>query len=240
MRMIKRIAVRAFAALFLLFASLAIWLAYLGYFATDPVEIIPPKGNDRPDYVLVFLSGDMGFNVGMGPRIVKRFTDKGVPAIGFNSLTYFRKERTPEDVLSMIEDLMARARREFGHRKIVFVGQSFGADALQLAVSELGPEQRRDIALVAMIVPTNSVYLQASPNELFNLAPPELEALPTANRLNWVPVMCIYGEEETRSLCPLLQLPNAEIKALPGGHFLNEDTDLVASTIEKKIMNLGL
>lgn len=236
----KRLVTRALAIVTLAIAGLAMWLAYLGYFSNDPVKIIPPHGTSQTDFSLIFLSGDMGFNAGMGPHIVRHFTSDGVPVIAFNSLTFFRTKRSRLEVADMVRGLMHRARKEFGHERLVLVGQSFGADALQLGLAGLTPDERTDIQMVALTVPTNTIYLQASPNELFNLAPADISALPTANKLNWVPVVCIFGREEKGSLCPELKLKNARIVALPGGHFLKDDVNLVYRTLAKAIKQAAI
>ena len=191
------------------------------------------------EYAVVFLSGDMGFNAGMGPKIVQKFTADGVPVVAFNSLTFFRTKRTKVEVADMLRDLIITARKRFGRKNLVLVGQSFGADALQLGLADLKPSERRDVKLVALTVPTNTIYLQASPNELFNLTPPDISALPTASKLDWVPVVCIYGREETGSLCPKLKLKNADLVPLPGGHFLDKNAELVYETLEGAISKAG-
>ncbi len=231
----RRLAVRTLVIVALAITALAMWLVYLGYFSSDPVKIVPPAGTSRAEYSLIFLSGDMGFNAGMGPKIVRQFTDDGVPVIAFNSLTFFRTKRTRLEVADMVRGLMQRARKEFGHETLVLVGQSFGADALQLGLADLTPDEQTDIKFVALTVPTDTIYLQASPNELFNLVPADISALPTAKKLDWVPVLCIFGRDETGSLCPELKLKNVKIVALPGGHFLKDDVNLVYRTLANAI-----
>ncbi len=237
----KRLLVRIGAIVLLTAAVFAGWLGWLGYFASDPVIIVRPEGTASAPYAVVFLSGDMGLNAGMGPDIVRRFADDGVPVVGFNSLTYFRSERTPAEVTAMLHDLIERARAQSGGKPVILVGQSFGADALQLGLADFRPADRKGIAMVVLTVPTDTIYLQASPNELFNLTPPDLQALPTAKTLDWLPALCIHGVEERHSLCPALKaMPNVDVVALPGGHYLEHDAGLVYRTIRHKIKQAGL
>ena len=224
------------AALLLTLTAAIVAGAYLGYFASDPVKmLVPPKaaGAARQDVAVVMLSGDMGFNVGMGPAIAARFNADRIPVMGFNSLTYFRGERTPQEVERMVRGLIVRARREFGEAKLVFVGQSFGADALELGLAGLDPSARGQIAFISLIVPTDSIYLRASPNEMLNLSPADIPALPSARQLDWLPVVCIHGAEEPHSLCPLMTQPNVRKVTLPGGHFLNRDSGAVYAAVRE-------
>ena len=212
------------------------YLGYLGYFSSDPFTPVPAAADaPKADYAVAFLSGDMGFNAGMGPKIAARFAADGVPVLGFNSLTYFRHRRTPKQVEDMIAVLTRRTMRQFGVRTVVLVGQSFGADALQLALPAMSPELRNHVAFVALIVPTDTVFLRASPAEIFNWMKPDRPALPTARQLDWVPAACIHGVGEEHSLCPLLHRSNIDDIALPGGHYLNDDPDAVYETLERQI-----
>lgn len=214
-------------------------LSYLGYFSTNAVTIISPN-KERADYTIVFLSGDLGFNAGTGPKLLQHFTDEGVPVVALNSLTFFRHERTRAEVDKLVRDLMNTARDRFGHRRLVLIGHSFGADALQLALTDLSVSERNDIMQVVMIVPTDDVYLQAQPDGHYSSRPADFDAVATAHMLDWVPVLCIHGETEKGSLCPKLNLDNADIATLPGGHNLKLDDGLIYQTIQQAIDAIGL
>ena len=110
---------------------------------------------------------------------------------------------------------------------MVLVGQSFGADMLQVGLPALPPQLRSRVILVALVVPGDSIDFRASPSELFGLQSPDAPALPSARLLNWLPVLCVHGAEEEDSLCPLLDLPNVRSVALPGGHPLHRDAERV-------------
>ena len=46
------------------------YLGYLGYFSSDPFTPVPVAADaPKADYAVAFLSGDMGFNAGMGPKM---------------------------------------------------------------------------------------------------------------------------------------------------------------------------
>ena len=56
-------------------------------------------------------------------------------------------------------------------------------------------------------------------------------AAPVARALDWVPVLCIHGIEESGSLCPGWRQSNVRVIGLPGGHFLDDDSQRVAETL---------
>ncbi len=219
---------RIVLALLALFGAGLGYLAYLGYFGGTlfiPVAPDPQAAARRPAMAAVVLSGDMGFNAGMAPRTAKRLAADGISVIGVNSLVYFRKQRSPHEVEQLLAEAMRRAMA-YGHTDhVVLIGQSFGADMIPVGLSQMPAALRDKITMVGLIVPTDTLFLRASPSELFNWAAPDADALVTARQLNWLPVTCISGREETTSLCPHMTSANLRQVSLPGDHYLDHDAD---------------
>lgn len=230
----KRVAIALTALVVVVLAGL-IYLGYFGgtLFIPVPATASPTKANSR--LAAVVLSGDMGFNIGMGRMIAERLSKDGIPVIGVNSLVYFRTRRTPAEVEQMLAAAMRKAQA-FGHTDhVILIGQSFGADMIPLGLSLMPAELREKIAMVGLVVPTDTLFLRASPSELFNWSKPDADALPTARMLDWVPVTCISGREETESLCPHMTSRNVRWITLPGGHLLDRDPDLVHRVLMQSI-----
>lgn len=226
------------ASLALIAALLIGFMGYIGYFGGAVFVPVPATGRPAPaerGLAAVLLSGDMGFKIGMGPQIAERLAADGVPVIGVNSLAYFRIRRSPAENEALIAEATRRALALPGARRVVLIGQSFGADMLQAGLPALPRDLREKVAMVALIVPLDTIEYRASPAELINLAPSDAPALRTARQLGWVPVLCIHGEEETDSLCPLLTLPNVRRVALPGGHPMRRDTGRVHAVLKQAI-----
>lgn len=232
-------ALRRFAVICVaLMAMLSGFLAYLGYFGGLVFVTVPATVASRPaerGIGAVLLSGDMGFHVGMGPRIADRLAADGIPVIGVNSLTYFRTRRSPADNEALIVEALRHALAQPGIGRVVLIGQSFGADMLHAGLPALPQPLREKVSLVALVVPGDTIEFRASPSELFSLDPPDAPALPSARKLDWVPVICIDGAAEAHSLCPLLTMPNVRHVTLPGGHPLRRDADRVYSVLRQAI-----
>jgi type IV secretory pathway VirJ component len=223
-------------------AAILLGFGWLGYLGGDPFTILRPDSyQTRPGGVVaVLLSGDMGFNIGMGPDVAARLQRDGVPVVGVNSLTYFRTTRTAAQAAALVEEAMRRALAINPRARLVLIGQSYGADMLHVGLSDLPAALRSRIGMVALVVPGATVEYRASPSELLTFAMPEADALPTARRLDWAPLLCIQGVEESASLCPLLRQPNLTAVALPGGHPLHRDVDAVYRTIRSAMDRAGL
>jgi type IV secretory pathway VirJ component len=208
----------------------AIFLAHLGYLGGDPVSL-HPAGSSKPAYSVVHLSGDMGNNVGESPSLIGRLNASGISVVSLNSLSFFRQQRSPNEIAGALGGLLRRAREEFGASRVVVIGQSFGADALVLGLARLPPAERARIHRIILVVPTRDAYLRATPSELFNIQPPQLATPPSARGLTWAPLLCIHGQRELDSLCPALTMANVTQVTLPGGHLLNHDREAVFRVI---------
>jgi type IV secretory pathway VirJ component len=201
-------------------------LAYFGYFTSDPFVMVKATGPVAPARVglaAVYLSGDMGFDFGTSGKVMQRLAADGVPVVGVNSATYFRKRRTPEEISAMLSDVISHALAFGRAQRIVLIGQSFGADMLQAGLPGLGNGMRARVKSVALISPTTSVFFQISPLEMLDHTTPDAAGMTSGRLLTWVPTICVYGRQDTSSLCPQLAQANVVRIPLPGGHLMHKD-----------------
>jgi len=217
-----------------LIAGAAAYCRYLGYpdgRIFTPVPAVAPR---KDGAVAVFFSGDMGFNAGMGPVIARHMAQGGLPVLGVNSLSAFAQRRTAEESAALVEQAARRALALPGARRLVLAGQSFGANMLLAGLERLPPSLRARIAMVALIVPADTMLFRATPGGVFDFGD-DGPAAPAAHALDWAPVICIHGLEESGSLCPGWRQSNVRIIGLPGGHFLRDDSALVAATLLRAV-----
>lgn len=214
---------------------------WLGAWNASPFTDMPGKtgsGARAQGYAAVVLSGDMGPRTGLGGEIAERLASHGVATVAVNSLNYFKVRRTPEQVTALLSDAIRRAMA-LGHAgRVVVLGQSFGSDMVHVGLEHLSPDMRRHVALVVLTVPTQTVFLRVSPLEWLDRTPPDAPAIASARKLDWLPVVCIHGQDEADSLCPLLHLPRLTQIVLPGDHYLNKDADRLFGAIHQAIARL--
>lgn len=233
----RRRAAIVIAAILVLVALLGAAFGWLGAWNASPFVDMPARGNVvERRYAAVLLSGDMGLRSGLGGELAKRLADHGIATVGVNSLNYFKVRRTPAEVSAMLAEAMRRAMA-LGHTdRVIVLGQSFGSDMVHVGLEHLPADMRRHVALVVLTVPTRTVFLRVSPLEWLDETQPDAPALPSASKLDWIPVVCIHGHEEPESLCPLLHLPRLTQIVLPGDHYLNKDADRLFGAVRSAIV----
>ncbi|MEH3048675.1 AcvB/VirJ family lysyl-phosphatidylglycerol hydrolase [Sphingomonas adhaesiva] len=212
-----------------LLALLVGFVAWLGYFGGPVYRVVPATAPQRP-IAAVFLSGDTGLNMGMGPRVVTLLAAHGVPVVAINTLTAFATRRTPAQTAALVAEAARRALALPGVARVVLIGQSAGADMLQAGVADLPAALRPRIAQVILTVPGDTLLFKATPGGVLD-GTPDGPALPSARRIDWVPLLCIHGATEDNSLCPLLHQRNVRTVVLPGDHYLNHDAERLERTL---------
>jgi type IV secretory pathway VirJ component len=210
----------------------AAYLRYIGYLGGPIVTVFQPApGVPQSPFAVMLMSGDMGNKVGMGGQLIARLTADGTPVVAVNTLRAFRTTQTPARATALIAAAAGQARALVPSGRIMLVGQSFGGDMLQVGLAKLPAPDRRGVAGVMLVVPGDTVDFRASPSELFALGEHVADALPTARLLGWAPTLCIWGVEETDSLCPKLNKSAVRVVGLPGGHPLRRDADRVHAVL---------
>ncbi|SFI95332.1 virulence protein (VirJ) [Sphingomonas sp. NFR04] len=220
------------AALVALLAAIAFGIYWsAGFLDRDPVHLygMPERPGTAP-VAAVFLSGDMGIRYGMGSYVVEALAGAGVPVYAVASSTAFARRQTHAEVLALLTNAIREARRRSGAARVIVIGQSFGADMARVALAALPPALRGQIAALVLVVPGTDAYFRADPLGFAYVGAPDAGAA-SARALDWLPVTCIRGEDETDSLCPTLLAPNVRRITLPGGHFLRMDHDLLVRTV---------
>lgn len=216
---------------------LVLW--HIGYIGGGALfGVMPAKGNAPPQHrhmVALYLSGDMGFHAGLGPEIADRLTRQGISIVTENSLHFFRTRRTPEQTGAMIAEGLRRALSLEPDARLLLLGQSFGADVIIPSLPYVPTTLRKRIAFIGLIAPGTTREWRASPSEIFSIGEPDEDAVIAAQRLNWVPLLCVHGADESGSLCPSLSQRNATLVALPGGHQLHHDAEAASAALLRAI-----
>lgn len=204
-----------------------------------PLVAVPARsagtGNPRR-LVAVMLSGDGGW-AGLDRTVADDLADAGVPVLGFNSLQYFWRARTPDELAADLTRAATHALAMTGMDRVMFIGYSFGADVLPFALNRLPTALRERVGAVALIGVSGKAAFEFHVGGWFGKTPatalptePEIAVLgshlPASARL-----VCLEGEAEPESACPSSASAGFQRVLLPGGHHLGGDYKRLAAIL---------
>ncbi len=195
-----------------------------GYFDRSPLNFYAAAGTPK-ETVVVNVSGDMGLRFLLGASTSRGLTRHGYSVVGVSTPGIFRRHRTRAEIATLIADAIRFAMAKTGARHVAVMGQSYGADILQTGLADLPADLRRHVVAIVLVLPGETVFFRADPTGLLYQSKPDSAAIATAKTLDWAPVTCIYGIEETDSLCPLLRGGGARLVSMPGDHNIKHDAN---------------
>jgi type IV secretory pathway VirJ component len=183
-----------------------------------PVVEVPAKPGAAPgDSFAILMSGDGGW-AGLDQDIAGALSAAGIPVVGLDSLRYYWTSRTPEGLAADTDRMIRYYLAHFGKQRVLLVGYSQGADVLPFAVNRLPAATRQSVALAAILgMSEHAVFEFHLANWVSddNSGP---ATLPEVNRITDIPVLCIYGEDESDSLCPKLDPKKFLVVKVKGNH----------------------
>jgi len=192
-----------------------------------PLTEVP--ASSRGETLALLLTGDGGW-AGLDRRLSATLAARGVPVVGMSSLSYFWHEQSPEraaaDVARALQHYLATWKRS----RVLLIGYSFGADVLPFVVNRLPDDLRARLESVSLLGPgTHAVFEVHLPAWLGGPRDGGVEIAPELDRMRRERVLCIYGEGEKDSLCPLLG--GVTIAKVGRGHHFSGDADALADRI---------
>jgi type IV secretory pathway VirJ component len=164
-----------------------------------PVTEVRASGSSGE--LALLLTGDGGW-AGLDQELAARLAASGVPTVGLNSLKYFWSARTPEETARDVARLMRHYLAAWNKQRVILVGYSFGADVLPFVVNRLPPELRTRVASVSLLGIDSNASFEVSVAGWVGSDAGGPPTRPEVAALSHVPVLCIYGEGESDSICP--------------------------------------
>lgn len=196
-----------------------------------PVVELPASGSGTR--LVVLLSGDGGW-AAIDKGVANALVGKGVPVVGIDSLRYFWSKRTPEGLATDLDRVIRYYADRWKRSDIVLVGYSQGADVLPFALNRLPPRTRAQVRLTALLGLGRMASFEFHVSHWIGPSG-DLPILPEAQKLAAAQTLCVYGQDETDSLCPALAPLHARPLALAGGHHFGGDYDALAGRILEAI-----
>jgi len=191
-----------------------------------PLRFIPPK-KDKIGLV-VFYSGDGGW-ASIDKALADYLSKHGFEVVGFDSLKYFWKRKDPERAT---QDLL-RVLSAYSEERVFLGGFSLGAEVLPFIAARLPEPFRERIAGMFLLSAGQSTDFEIHISDWVGFDDDENDSpiAPEFEKLKDLPLCCLSGETDDKSLCAQLSPKKALIKQLSGGHHFDGDYARVGATL---------
>jgi type IV secretory pathway VirJ component len=195
--------------------------------ASQPSAMPPGAGSAPPDTApsdafALIMSGDGGW-AGLDQDVAAALSAKGIPVVGLDSLRYYWTARTPDGLAADTDRIIRYYLAHFHKQRVLLIGYSQGADVLPFAVNRLPETTRARVALTAVMGMSEHALFEFHVSSWISDSGSGPATLPEINRIAGMPVLCIYGADESDSLCPKLDPKRFNIVKLKGGHHFDGD-----------------
>jgi type IV secretory pathway VirJ component len=195
---------------------------------------VPQPGVTVPaadsDSFAIIMSGDGGW-AGLDQDVAAALSANGIPIVGLDSLRYFWSARTPQGLAADTDRLIRYYSAHFGKQRVLLIGYSQGADVLPFAVNRLPEATRARVALTAVMGMSEHALFEFHVSSWISDSDSGPATLPEISRITGMPVLCIYGADESDSLCPKLDPNKFIVVKLKGGHHFDGDYASLARQI---------
>jgi type IV secretory pathway VirJ component len=198
------------------------------------VAIAAQPGAPPSDTFAIMVSGDGGW-AGLDKEVAGALSANGIPVVGLDSLRYFWTPRTPDGLAADLDRMIRFYLVQLRKQRVALVGYSQGADVLPFAVNRLPPATRAQVALTAVMGMSEHALFEFHVSSWISDDNSGPATLPEVERIAGTPVLCIYGEDETDSLCPRLDSRKVTVVKLKGGHHFDGNYAGLARTILESV-----
>jgi type IV secretory pathway VirJ component len=195
-----------------------------------PIIEVPATGNG--DTFAVLLSGDGGW-AGLDKQVASALSARGIPVAGIDSLRYFWRARTPEGLAQDIDRTLRYYAFEWQKKHALLIGYSQGADVMPFAVNRLPPATRAIVSLTALIGVSRTASFEFHVSNWLGKADGQ-PVQPETDKLSSDDTLCLYGDDDDESLCPIIGATHARVVELRGGHHFGGDYHQVADLIAEQ------
>src|SRR6185312_60041 len=153
--------------------------------------------------VAIILSGDGGW-ADIDEQVGKRLQSRGIDVVGVDMRDYLRSGgRSPAVIGRDVSRIALRYMALWKKHDVALVGYSRGSDLAPFAATNLAPDIRPHLTLIAMLALLERASFSYHFSDLWRTTSgkDDTPILPQLQALKGVPMVCVYGAEEKESLC---------------------------------------
>lgn len=202
----------------------------------DVTPQLSKKSGMPSDMFVVFISGDGGWR-DLDKTIAEELQKMGIPVVGWDSLRYFWKTKTPEQVAADLGRVIHFYAEAWNRPKVALLGYSFGADIIPFAYNRMPQPRQNRVAFMSLLGFSQKAALEIEVEGYLGLdGDSDVDTAPEVKKLPLARVQCIYGAEDAEdSGCPAMRGTGADVIMTEGGHHFDEGYEMIARKIAASI-----
>ena len=195
-----------------------------------PLVEVPATGPPR-NALAVLITGDGGW-AGLDQEIGAGLAAAGIGVVGLNALKYFWTARTPEGLGADLDRILHHYLKRWKKERALLIGYSLGADVMPFAVNHLSQTVRDQVNVVTLLAPGRQTAFEFHLSNWMGAGGGVTYPVqPEVARIEGPEIICIYGQMETDSLCPLLGTGRVKVMELKGGHHFGGEYNTLIQAI---------
>jgi len=199
-----------------------------------PLVEVPATGSSR-NALAVMITGDGGW-AGVDREIGAGLAAAGVGVVGLNALNYFWTARTPQGLGADLDRILRHYLKHWEKDQALLIGYSMGADVMPFAVNHLSKIVRDQVKCVALLAPGRQTAFEFHlSNWLGGGGGATYPVQPEVDRIEGPGIICMYGQTEADSLCPLLDAGRVKVMEMKGGHHFGGNYDPLIRAIVSQV-----
>ena len=196
----------------------------------NDLPIVEVNASGKSDTLAVLISGDGGW-AGIDEELAAALAKQGMPVVGLDSLRYFWNERTPESTAADIDRLLRHYLTSWKKQSVLLIGFSQGADVMPFIVNRLPAATRERLRMVALLSLSQTAVFEFHLQNWIGGDEDAIAVGPELLRMKGVRGVCVYGEDDTDSMCARPAAKSLQVVKLSGGHHFDGDYAHLASLL---------
>jgi type IV secretory pathway VirJ component len=189
-----------------------------------------PVSPARTGTMAIILTGDGGW-ADLDKQIAAGLAARGIPSVGWSSLRYYWTPRTPDGAAADLARTIRHYMSQWGARRVILVGYSFGADVLPFLVNRLPGALLQHVQSVALLGLSDTADFEFHISDWIRRSGSSpYQTVPEVRRLT-VPVVCVRGGDEDDSACRILKGTHITSFAVGRGHHFSGDSAQLVDAI---------
>jgi type IV secretory pathway VirJ component len=182
------------------------------------------------DTLALLLTGDGGW-ASLDRELAARLAERGVSTVGFNSLRYFWHNRTPEEATRDVARVLEHFLADWKKARFILIGYSFGANVAPFIVNRLPAQLRQRLLAVSLLSIESAADFEVNVADWIPGSAPRGRAVRPELAAIQAPVLCIYGEAESTTICPAGQSGRVRGESIGSGHDVGGEYATIADHI---------